>query len=66
MSDLSKAKDGDLAKSADGDLILADPGDARGVGAPGYPVIGDTKVVNGQIARWDGEVWRHPNGKPAW
>ena len=35
-----------------------DPGDSRGAGAPGWPAIGDVRMVDGHSFRWDGRCWQ--------
>ncbi|MCJ2120660.1 hypothetical protein MKK65_29580 [Methylobacterium sp. J-001] len=34
-----------------------DPGDARSVGMPGWPAIGDLKTIDGHVMRWTGNTW---------
>lgn len=65
MPDLTQADFKSATDLAD-KMQSPDNGDARGVGSKGYPAVGDTKVVNGEIARFDGRMWLLPSGKPAW
>lgn len=34
-----------------------DPGDSRGAGSPGWPVIGETRMIDGRPMRWTGVMW---------
>ncbi|MCJ2138389.1 hypothetical protein MKK69_30775 [Methylobacterium sp. J-026] len=40
------------------DATPIDPCDSRGAGAPGWPAIGDVKVIDGHSFRWDGRCWQ--------
>ncbi|MCJ2117244.1 hypothetical protein MKK65_11850 [Methylobacterium sp. J-001] len=34
-----------------------DPGDARGAGSPGWPAVGETRMINGRPMAWTGNMW---------
>ncbi|MCJ2142165.1 hypothetical protein [Methylobacterium sp. E-066] len=34
-----------------------DPGDSRGAGSPGWPVIGELKTIDGHVMRWTRHGW---------
>lgn len=34
-----------------------DPGDSRGAGSPGWPVIGETRMIDGRPMVWAGTMW---------